>query len=287
MFKIKVFFRQCFLLAFVWGLAVSSVFYRPLFAGDIVIYGDSRHDQAAQRKVVQAIMPFKPEIVFHTGDLVDHGDDPGQWEIFKAIAAPLLSSAEYYPALGNHEMESPLYFKNFPIIYGQPWYSLQRGGIHFIILDSNVKLGLGSEQYKWLEEDLRRARGASPFKIVILHHPLFNIGQHSEDEKGLKEALLPLFTTYGVDAVFSGHDHSYQRFEYQGIYFIVTGGGGAPLTEASRRSPHLIKFRKAYHFCLVSPQGDVLRVRVIDADKKLIDDFKILPTNPKKPLIAH
>ena len=82
---------------------------------------------------------------------MNDGDSPSQWKDFRKIHAPLLKITEYYPCLGNHEKDSPLYFKNFPIVAGRRWYSLERRGIHFIILDSNSNLKPGSEQYKWLE----------------------------------------------------------------------------------------------------------------------------------------
>ena len=84
-------------------------------AGEIAVYGDSQLDQIAQERVVKAILQFKPSIIFRVGDIVNDGNDPEQWKIFNRIALPLLTTTEYYPALGNHEKDSPLYFTNFPV----------------------------------------------------------------------------------------------------------------------------------------------------------------------------
>ena len=208
---------------------------------------------------------------------MENGKESNRWEVFNKINAPLLTTTEYFPALGNHELDSELYFKNFPIIKNQRWYSVDREGIHFIILDSNSNLKEGSEQYRWLESDLKELSDDIKFRIVILHHPLINLGPHGEDEKGLRPALLPLFEKYGVCAVFSGHDHNYQRFEYDGIDFIVTGGGGSHLTDRVRTSPYLKAYKKTYHFCLLTPEGDSLKVKVIDVDSNVIDEFTIFP----------
>jgi len=101
---------------------------------------------------------------------------------------------------------------------------------------------------------------------------MFNIGGHGEDERGLKPILVPLFEKYGVGAVFSGHDHNYQRVLYNGIEYVVTGGGGSPLYDPTRTSPYLQKFSKDYHFCLISPAEGYLKVTV----------FYVRPGQPDK-----
>ena len=246
------------------------------FGGDIIIYGDSQDNPEIQRKLVQTILFFKPAIIFRVGDIVDNGNDPELWKVFNDIHGPLLKTTEYFPALGNHEYDSPLYFENFRFLHNRRWYSVNRMGIHFVILDSNSRLDLESEQYKWLESDLAVLGRLTQFTIVIFHHPLFDVGErHKSDEKKLKFILLPLFEYYKISAVFSGHSHDYQRFEYNGIYFIVTGGGGSNLDSQSRTDPYLQKFGLTYHFCLLIPENGFLRVRIIDIGSNRIDDFKI------------
>ncbi len=271
--------RKNFLGVLLCGFLFSGIFILNALAGDIVVFGDSQLDENIQRRVIQAILPFKPAVVFRVGDNVDDGNDPKQWELFNDINEPLLKTAEYFPALGNHEKNSPLYFDNFPFLNHQRWYSVEREGIHFIVLDSNSGLRPGSDQYNWLVSDLKSIKEDVKFKVAIFHHPIFDVGFHQEDVKRLKPILLPLFQEYRVCAVFSGHDHNYQRFEYEGIYFIVTGGGGAHLYGQARASPYLQKFEEAYHFCLASPGTDILRIRVIGIDSHTIDDFTI-PAQP-------
>jgi len=246
------------------------------FGSDIAIYGDSQHNPEIQRRLVQTILSFKPAIVFRVGDIVNDGYEPELWKAFHDIHGPLLETTEYFPALGNHEYDSPLYFDTFRFLNNRRWYSVDRMGIHFIILDSNSRLDLESEQYKWLVSDLTAQEGSAKFVIAIFHHPIFDVGAyHKADEKNLRPILQPLFENAGVSAVFSGHSHNYQRFEYNGMYFIVTAGGGSNLRKQSRTDPYLQKFSLSYHFCLLTPEDDFLRVRVIDIDSKLIDDFKI------------
>ena len=270
----KLFKRIC-LISFFCVLLCSQASLVNVFARDIVIYGDSQHDADVQRRIVNAIILLKPLAVFRVGDLVEDGNDPLQWKLFREITEPLLTTTQYYPVLGNHERESELYFVNFPQINHQHWYSVESEGIHFIILDSNLSLKPGSEQYNWLVSNLKGVKEGVKFKIVLFHHPIFSVGMHPEDEMGLRSILLPLFQKYGVSVVFSGHEHAYERLEYQGIYFIVTGGGGSALRGQSRDRWYLQKFKKVYHFCLLSLGNDLLRVRAIDIDSEVIDDFNI------------
>jgi len=257
-------------------IAVSSIVCLHAFGEDIVIYGDSQRNPEIQRKLIQTILTFKPAIVFRVGDIVDNGNDPGLWKLFNDIHGPLLKTTEYFPALGNHEYDSQLYFDNFPFLRQRRWYSVNRMGIHFIILDSNSRLDVESEQYQWLKSDLAAVEETAKFIIAIFHHPLFDVGQlHRGDERNIKPVLMPIFEKYAVSAVFSGHSHDYQRFEYNGIYFIVTGGGGSNLYGQSRRDPYLQKFSLTYHFCLLSQEEGFLMVKVIDIDSNIIDNFKI------------
>lgn len=73
--------RASFLL---FSLCVAGLF-SSAFAGDIVVYGDSRVDEVTQRRVVEAILQKRPSIVFRVGDIVNDGHDPRQWEIFNNI----------------------------------------------------------------------------------------------------------------------------------------------------------------------------------------------------------
>jgi len=275
-------FKKNFLGILFCGFLFSGAFILNSLAGDIAIFGDSQTNESIRRRVVHAILAFKPSVVFSVGDNVDNGNDPIQWEIFNDINEPLLKTADFFPAFGNHEEESPLAFNNFPFLNHKRWYSVEREGIHFIVLDSNADLRSGSDQYNWLISDLKSVKGEVKFKIAIFHHPIFDVGFHRSDAKRLKPILLPLFKKYGICAVFSGHDHNYQRFEYEGIYFIVTGGGGGNLYWRWRfwRNPYLQKFVRTHHFCLISPGADFLRIRIIGIDLRTIDDFTIPSANP-------
>ena len=67
------------------------------------------------------------------------------------------------------------------------------------------------------------------FKIVIQHEGMYCAGGH-DSNMNLRNALEPLFNRYGVQVVFSGHNHFYQRSEViNGTVYVTSAGAGAPL----------------------------------------------------------
>lgn len=252
----------------------------------VVIYGDSRTNHSEHGKVVSAMMKVRPVAVFHTGDLVGNGEIADDWKMFYKITRPILESCEFFPSLGNHERNAQLYFDNFELPGNERWYSIDRGGIHFIILDSNWDLSDTSEQYLWLEADLSQSvRDSAAFTSVLFHHPLFTTGLHKEDQMGLKPVLIPLFERYGVDIVFSGHNHQYERSYYNSIYYVVTAGGGAPLYGQERTSPYSQVVHNVFHFCEIKVVDGELVVVVYSERLKELDRFRISSTERLQPLL--
>jgi predicted MPP superfamily phosphohydrolase len=232
-------------------------------------------------------MKIGPKVVFHLGDSVQNGYNQRDWKKFNEITKELRASAEFFPVMGNHEFESPFYFKNFGLTKQQCWYAVKRSGIHFVILDSNLSLRPWSRQYRWLEDKLKDlSRDRSPI-VVLIHRPLLNVGRHGKEAKALREQITPILEKYGVIMVFSGHEHSYQRFFRKGIYYVDAGGGGGGLygagkyVDAESRSYNQ-KFLMVHNFCTVSFADGVITVRAYDADLNIIDEFSLNTLSPLK-----
>lgn len=246
----------------------------------LVVYGDSRTDHQVHQAIVDSLVTLRPAVVFHTGDLVNNGTDADLWVIFNNITATMRAQAEFFPALGNHEYQAQLYFDNFELPNNEQWYSLDRNGVHFIILNSCVETDTASAQYRWLEDDLAAVADSIHFIAAVFHHPPFSTGRHAGDEQGLRETWVPLFERYGVDIVLNGHDHSYERSLCNGIYYIVTGGGGAPLYDQTQQDPCSQLYLKTYHFCKLSVIGGRFVVTVYDLELQIIDRFELAVSPP-------
>lgn len=240
----------------------------------IVIYGDTRTNHEIHKKIEQEIIKLEPVMVFHTGDFVEDGSSATQWEIFNEITFELRKNTKFYPALGNHEGNSDLYYDNFDLPNNEQWYSQDYNGIHFVVLDSNADTSTTSEQYEWLASDLEEKASQKEFIVATFHHPPFTVGKHSE-ASALQATIVPLFEEHGVDIVFNGHDHNYQRNFVNNIYYIVTGGGGAPLYEQTTTKSYNQKFLASYNFCTLEIVGDDIVVKAYDENSNLIDEITI------------
>lgn len=240
----------------------------------VAIYGDSRTNPDIHQKIVDQMLKARPEAVFNVGDLVDNPDDQKEWDMVKQIIKPFQDTSNFFVAAGNHEKESQLYYDNFNLPGNEKWYSWDKGEAHFIVLNTNLDISSDSEQYQWLENDLNLA-SSKKFKIVITHHPFLSVGQHEEENNNFSVELNNFLLRKGVSAVFSGHEHNYERFIYHDINYVITGGGGALLHDKFSDSEYLQKFAKVNNYCLLLIKENEITTKVFDIDGKEIDTFII------------
>ncbi|MCX7681143.1 MAG: metallophosphoesterase family protein [Anaerolineae bacterium] len=238
-----------------------------------VVFGDTRTQHDMHRRVVQGIVAQKPDFVLHTGDLVEYGAEKGQWDIFFEIEGELMEQAPLFPVLGNHEGNHRHYFDLFYLPGNERWYAFDYGNARFVGLqvDGFADYAPGSEQYLWLQETL--AANTQEWLFVYFHIPPYTSTQDNYEES-VRQALTPLFERYGVDIVFSGHKHNYERNEVGDITYLVTGGGGAPLYPMHQREPTQVAFAMAYHFVLIELEGTRLRATAISDSGEVLDAFE-------------
>src|SRR5205823_9497102 len=109
-------------------------------------------------------------------------------------------------------------------------YSFTFRNCYFIALPFPFPKG---PQIKWVEEELKKAKEANKHIIVFNHAPFFTVGQKAKkDIPNTETEVTKLFQTYGVTAVFSGHDHGYYRTVRSGIAYFTSAGGGADIHPA-------------------------------------------------------
>lgn len=199
-----------------------------------IVYGDTREElplftQQERHKLVADMISQEGEISFviHTGDLVSDGGDLKSWDGFFDAGKEMMANTTFYPVLGNHEKNNSIYYEAFGV---PDWYSFYCGDAHFTMLDSNDWADI-SEETTWLEEDLT---SNSRFKFVTFHHPPYSSDQrHWGGWENVREFWEDLFIESGVDAVFSGHVHTYERYHINKVHYIVLGCGGAPMYQLS------------------------------------------------------
>ena len=89
---------------------------------------------------------------------------------------------------------------------GQRYYTYARNNVRFFALDSTL---MDPKQLDWIDAALRDAR--EDWKICYFHHPLYSNAARHGSSVDLRVLLEPLFVKHGVNVVFSGHDHVYER----------------------------------------------------------------------------
>lgn len=238
-----------------------------------IVYGDSRGvwDNWQNTKIVtKAIENKDPFFVINTGDLVKNGLNESQWiDFFNSTF--FMHNSTFYPVLGNHEFYGNEYFNYFVLPNNEKWYSYDNGPVHFIALDSNFPNSVRFSQILWLIKDLINIE--KPYVIVTFHHPPFSSSEHGSSFY-LRLYLKPIFEYFNVDIVFNGHDHSYERGKVNGVNYIVTGGGGAPLYDVGENW-WTIYSEKTYNYCLINVNATLLTFEAIKPDGAIIDSFTL------------
>jgi predicted phosphodiesterase len=238
------------------------------------IIGDSGTGSPSQYNVAKQLIAsrarFPYELVLMMGDNLYSGSGEKDYrKKFEVPYKPLLDSGvKFYATLGNHDNANEKFYKPFNM-NGERFYTFKpKPGVRFFSLDSNY---MDKSQLDWLEKEF--AASGSDWKIAFFHHPLYSSGgTHGSDVK-LREQLEPLFRKHGVDAVFSGHEHFYERLKPQkGIYYF-TSGGAAKLRKGDVEKTDLTAkaFDTGYHFMLVELGKEVLNFEVITDQGKVVD----------------
>ena len=196
-------------------------------------------------KAIAAANKLRPNFVVVCGDMCNNKIDPADELVeIKRITATLNQDIPMYWVAGNHDVTNePTQetLANYRERFGPDFYSFDREGSHFIVLNStvwqqpkNVPDEL-DKQIEFLRADLNGARESGSNNIVLFtHHPLFLTNVDEGDSwlvlpRERRKVLVALLKEYGVATVFSGHWHRNHIAFYGGLQIIVTGSTGLPL----------------------------------------------------------
>lgn len=193
------------------------------------VIGDrtGEHEPGIYGQIVREIQRLKPDFVLSVGDMIEgYTNDTiaikREWEEYKRLLEPL--TMPIYLAPGNHDIWDSTSLELYKRYIGEPYYSFNRRGMHFILLDNSRYDTVGafsSKQIDWLTADLERNMDAT-HTFAVFHIPYW-IETIAEEKS---DTLHNLFERYGVDGVFTGHYHSYFSGEFDGIIYTGVGSSG-------------------------------------------------------------
>jgi len=189
--------------------------------------GDMGTGDPEQYDVAQQMTRFHAKFAF--GHVITLGDNiyggQGPEDLVKKFSQPykplLDAGVRFYAALGNHDDPANV---SYPLwnMGGHRYYAYVVKNVAFFVLDSDQ---LDPKQVDWITNALKTSHEA--WKICYFHHPLYSDGRTHGSSVDLRVVLEPLFVASGVNVVFSGHDHIYERIKPQkGITYFVSGAGG-------------------------------------------------------------
>jgi len=266
----------------------------------IGVIGDSGFGEEITNALVARMAQQDLDLVLHTGDLmyrpVEEDDLPLSYALKYFLPfQPLLSRMPVYSVPGNHDIEpatrwngEPFYYTAFPGFAdpilgeaeaqpGRGWYAFAYGSTQFLTLNSQVFHGAPgrAEQAAWLGARLADPRFTT--SIAVLHVPPFTSGRHREDGRASRFDWVPLFEQAGVPLVISGHDHNYQRLLFNGITYLVSGGGSSVLYGLTELLPASQVFSERSHFVLLELEGPRIRISAMDEEGEVFDRAVIEP----------
>jgi predicted phosphodiesterase len=244
------------------------------------VYGDSQDGTETHAKIANAILRSAPEFVLHLGDTVRNGNVPGEWvEQFFTPAAELLARVPVYVTMGNHERSSPLFFKYHFYEGGRSYYSFAHGPAFVVTVNTSESFRPGSPQHEWLVATLSSERAqAAPWLFVTYHEPAYTQGWGTctyDGHRGARNILTPLMEQYGVDVVFNGHMHGYERGRLNGVHYVLSGGGGGELDEHCQNWPSIDVSMYVHNYLTVEIDGASLRIMAHRPNGEVFDEIAL------------
>ena len=248
-----------------------------------VVIGDTGSGAKEQRELANVLLRYREafpfEFVLMMGDNLYGGETAGDYKTkFENVYKPFLDAkVKFYASLGNHDESNQRFYDHFNM-NGNEYYSFKKGKVAFYALNSNY---MDQKQVKWIEDEL--SKDDAEWKICFFHHPPYSSGKKHGSDGQLREVIEPMFIKHGVDVVFTGHEHFYERIKPQnGIHYFISGAGGklrpgdvkaSTLTEKS--------FDKDLSFMLIEIVDDQMHFQVISRTGATID-HGVLTTRESK-----
>ncbi len=270
-----------------------------------IILGDSRTDVGRWGEVSAAANSEHADFTLFMGDIVDIGAKTRDWDRWFKSGSKFIEKNLIYHCIGNHECNgkngNKIYVNNFTLPRNSAdnseyYYSFTHGNTLFLSLDTDeAKTGVNPEtQYAWLRKTLE-ANKDKKWKIIWFHKPFLTAGGHVGDMNKYYDTWFKTFDEYGVDLIFNGHDHVYERSKPvvwektdikkkknpgvgvvprygskpdQGICQIVSGGAGVKmhLVKNPEKQHWLERWNPVtqyQHYCKIEINGDTLKFQAI------------------------
>ena len=239
--------------------------------GDTQMTGnpDSEEDKAsiAVLEKLGAIVKDKPvDFGLQTGDYVDNGSNYAMWTEMQNAFSAAFPGVSFFHTLGNHEYygdASGHISADLLQLPGKDYYSVEYGDVYVAVINNSADL---TEACAWLRQDA--AQSTCMWKVLSIHQPPYYTNAKNGGSEKFHELIPAAAEAAGIDAVFSGHDHSYARIMARdgaavtenGVTYFICGDLG----EKSRDQNYAISSDFDYAYCEQGYEGLILYVTAND-----------------------
>jgi tartrate-resistant acid phosphatase type 5 len=250
--------------------------------------GDYGYAGPAEEAVADLVKGFRPDFVVTLGDNnyplgAAETIDFNVGLFYHDFIAPYLGRFgcgagrnRFFPALGNHDWYAPdarPYLDYFTLPGNERYYDVTWGWVHVFALDSDSNepdgITAGSVQAAWLKR--RLATSTARWKVVYMHHPPYSSGPH-----GSTVELRWPYKEWGADLVLAGHDHDYERFDIDGLPYLVNGLGGAAFYAfGATVAGSVARFNESAGALFVEADASSLHARFQSVDGRQLDAFSL------------
>ena len=262
------------------------------------VIGDFSAGQGAQ-DVAALVNRLHPDFVLTVGDN-NYPDgsaatiDSNVGQYYHSFIAPYKGSYgagsadgqnHFWPSLGDHDWDSSAaapYLSYFSLPGNGRYYDLQRGNVGVFVLDSDPREPDGitpdSVQGRWLQTEL--AHSTAQWKFVICPFAPYSSGSIGDDA-----VMQWPFKQWGATAVFSGHDHDYERLNVGGLPYFVDGlGGQSTIGFDSPVQGSQARFAGDFGAMLVDAGDGSVHAQFITRAGQVVDDTTFgIPIAPAAP----
>jgi hypothetical protein len=195
--------------------------------------------------VANLIKSWNPDFIITTGDNSYPNNEPSNidtniGQFFHEYIHPYVGtfgagavSNRFWPSIGNHEWPFGVaglqpYLDYFTLPGNERYYSHRHGPVELFACVGDQQEPDGalpvSVQSLWLSNAL--ARSTAPWRIVYFHaSPYSSSATHGSHTHEADNMLWP-FTEWGAAAIYTGHNHLYERILTNGINYVTIGLGG-------------------------------------------------------------
>ncbi len=247
----------------------------------VAISGDSRGSYENWSHVVTAMAAHDPDLYVFGGDMVDRGGNAAEWLAWWAATGDTFARKVMVPAHGNHEMLSANYFAQFSLPNNEQWFAIDYGNATLVSLNDTVTRAddLTVAEPAYMRQIFSASKAA--WRIAVHHRAAYSACDAHGSTMPVREAFAPVFDELGVDLVFAGHNHLYERSKPlrgdqvvepgKGTVYYVTGGAGAPLYAETHPEPFTASVAIAEHYLIAEFGPTSVTITARDLSDNVLD----------------